>query len=160
NIAALRSPGLPSAATRKALAPVWSKLAEAKAAMLAGKYGTSLNAATAAADTAHAIPYDAAESEARLAIGMTLMSLGNAPDAMTALSEGAWAGLRGRRDDMAAQCALYAAMEDSTGLNKDDEARVWLGVGNAIIARTGDHTLQLHALEIGGVVEGHAGDLV
>jgi len=160
NVAALKAPARPLPEMRPQVDAVRARLADAKAGLLAGNLGRAINAANEAAALAKKIPFDPLVAEAKFVLGSALINVGNAPDALTALADATWAGLRGRRDDIAAEAALNAALATADGLSKDAEARIWLALGTAAAARVGgtDRALELKRLELEGIVAGRRGD--
>jgi len=159
NVAALKEPTRPTPELRSRLAETEHALAEARAAILAGNHGRTLNAGAEAARRAKQIPFDPAIAEAETLRGMALIQLGNGPDALASLGEAAWAGIRGKRDDLAAEAALYAALGTSELLNRNAEARIWLGFGKAAASRAHNNPiLRLRSLEIEGIVLSSGGE--
>src|SRR4051812_32100886 len=89
------------------------------------------------------------------------MEARNVPDAASALGDAVWTALRGRRDELAAQAALSAALVSASGLARPDEARLWLSLGQAIAARLpNERELDQVALEVEGTVAGERGDMI
>ncbi len=159
-VAQLRAPGLPPPEARTKVAGVREKLADAKAAIIAGRLGDSIIASTAAAEAAKAIPFAPIESEARMVQGLSMTLAGNSADGLAVLSDAAWTALRSKRDEIAAMSALYAAQIMSETFGKIDEAKLWLALGTATAARVGvDQRLVLQQLEVEGVVKAQQGDL-
>ena len=90
--------------------------------------------------------------------GLVLQSANNAAAAQDDLVAAATAAIEGRRDDLAAEAALWAAQNAAEGLAKDGEARTWLAIAGALAQRTGDRTVEARQLEVAGVVAGVRGD--
>jgi tetratricopeptide (TPR) repeat protein len=163
DVAALKAPAQPTAEIRPRLEKPRVRLADAKAGLLAGNFGRAINASEESAAAAKAIPFDPLLAESKLVLGLALIQVGNGDDALAALSEAAWAALRGKRDDIAAAAALYAALATAENLNKTTEAQFWLELGTAVGKRLGgerDRALELTRLELEGVVAGNRGDLI
>jgi hypothetical protein len=158
NVAELRAPGAPPAAAHDQLVKLRDELATAKAARLAGKTADALAAATIARDHAIAIGWAPIVAEAHLVRGLALQTANQAPDAQDEFVAGATAAIAGRRDDVAAEAALWAAQNAAEGLGKDGDARAWLAVGSAFVQRTGDRLLDAQRLQVAGVVAGVRGD--
>jgi tetratricopeptide (TPR) repeat protein len=161
NVETLRAATPLTAETRPRVQPALAKLAEAKAGLIAGNLGRTINAGSEAAKLAKEIGYEPLEAEARFFVGAAMIQVGNPIDATTELSESAWAGLRSHRDDVVALAALHVALAASEGLNKDGEAQIWIALGRAAAERAGiDPHLELKLLETEGIVAGNRGDLV
>ncbi len=163
NIAALRAPAQPTPEIRDAVDKAKLRLADAKAGLIAGNYGRALNASEEAADLAQKIPFDPVYAEANLVRGMALINVSNGADAATALEAATWAGLRGRRDDIAAMAALHCSLATTEVLNKPDEGRLWLSLGTAIGKRLGgelDRRFEQTRLETEGIIQATRGDLI
>ena len=163
NVAALQAPAQPpaDAASLPKLDDMHHKLAEAKAAHDAGQFDVAIAAADAAARSAGELTFAPGEAEALLVRGQALHAAGKAAEAAKSLGDAAFAALRGKRDDVAAEAAFAAAGNAGDSLGKDELARVWLGIGDAALARIGgDRLLELRGLEAAGVVAGARGELV
>jgi eukaryotic-like serine/threonine-protein kinase len=162
NVAALRAPPQPPAAALDKVRAVYSKLAAAKASVLAGKLGLAVMDAKEGLELAKPIKFDPLEAEVGLVLGMAAINVGGVAEAAEALEQATWAALRGKRDDIAALAALYAALATSEGLHDNTAARLWLGIGTSAAIRFGaaDRQLEHKSLEIEGVVAGGRGDLI
>ncbi len=161
DVIALRAPGLPSPAIADLVADLRTRLATAKALASVGRLEPAIAAAAAVVTDARALAYPSILAEALAVQGSALMHANKFALAAPVLAEATLTALRSKRDALAAVSALTAAQVASTGLNRPDEARVWLGIGAAEVARIGDdQELQEEALEAEGTVAGERGDLV
>jgi eukaryotic-like serine/threonine-protein kinase len=161
DVAALKTPTQPSAAIRPAYNAARMPLAEARAAILTGNIGRAINQSTAAIKLARDIPFDPLIAEGELIRGMAMLQIRNPDEAQKSLGEATWAGLRGKRDDLAAEAALYAAITSSELLDKNSEGRIWMAIGKAATLRAGnDPVMRLRALETEGIVLATSGELV
>jgi len=158
DLAALRAPDSPPPAIRARVTTGMLTLAAGKAAVIAGRLGAAINRGREATKLAREIHYDPLLADSQMVVGSAMIQLGNYPDGVEALVESVRAGIRGRRDDIAGQSALWASMAYATGLNKLELARVWFGIGEATTARVKDPRLEVKRLETEGVVLGKSGD--
>ena len=159
NVIALREPNRAPPEIQDKLIALETKLAHAKAQIIAGQYLPALVATQASADEANKLGYEPVASEALLAHGGALMATGNTEGAANAFAEATWSGMRSKRDDNAALAALFTAKMIAGGGNAD-KARVWLDLSRASATRAGiDRSIELHRLEIEGMVDADAGDL-
>ncbi len=160
NVTALTAPGQPSADATPLLAPIARQLAQGRAELAVGKFDAALVAARAAAAAAVAVGFDPVTAEAQLLIGEVLAQSGKPAEARDALQEATFTAVRGKRDDVAAEAALFAARVSAEGLGDAHESAIWLGLGSAALARMGgDRALELTRLESEGIVAAARGDL-
>jgi len=160
NVAALREPRRPPPELRDKIVALETKLADAKAQLIAGRYLPAMVATQAAAAESEKLGYDTIAAEAYMARAGALIATGNSEDAAKSLAGATWAAMRARRDDLVAGAAMSAAMVTSEGLGNSDKAQLWLDLGRAASVRAGiDHNLELQRFEIEGMVAAQAGDL-
>jgi tetratricopeptide (TPR) repeat protein len=161
DIAALKEPMQPSAEIKPRVLVAQAKLADAHAGIIAGNFGRAINAANEAVTLAKAIPFDPVLSEAHLVVGMATLQLGNQPDALVSLAAAAWAGMRGRRDDIASTAALYSTVALTQQADKREQAQLWLDLGKASLVRAASKnpTVELLALQTEGILRATSGDL-
>ena len=161
DIAALKAPNQPTEAIRPRVLEAKSKLADAHAGVLAGNYGRAINMSTEAGKLAKAIPFDPTYAEAELVRGMSIMQLGNQPDAIAALTTAAFAGLRGKRDEITVNAGLYLTFMLANQTDKRAEAKLWLDLSKAALVRIGSPpNLELLQLQTEGVLRATGGDLI
>jgi tetratricopeptide (TPR) repeat protein len=160
NVAALREPARPPAFAQPQIAEIRARLAESKAAIVAGKILDAITAAKKAYEAAKALGLDAQIAPAAHRYGISLFNAGKATDAVKYLEEAAWAGVRGKADLAGALGALDGALVTAAGLHDPSAGRVLLGLGAAIAERAGDKKLDLKRLEVEGAVAGSRGDLL
>ncbi len=157
NVAALRAPGRVPSEPRARVAEMNKQLAEAKAAVIAGKYFPSIMAAKKVAAIAEEIHWPPAKAEGLLLQCTSLASAGTIADAQTACTDAVWTAVKGHADEIVAGAALSEALLASQ--HQLGEARIWMGLANSVIAR-GSHEayLDLRVLEVEAVIAAQAGD--
>ncbi len=155
----LRAPDRPPPEIRPRLAEAQAKIAAGKAAVIAGRFGAAINRGKQATALVRELDYDPALAASQTLVGSALIQVGNFADGVEALTEGARAAIRGRQDDLATQAALWAALAYATGLDKQELAIAWFGIGSSTAARVHDRMLEVKLLETEGVVRGKSGDL-
>ncbi len=161
NVAVLRAPGLPAPEVRERVTVVRKRIAEARAALVAGKYVAALAASQTCIETARPLGYEPAIVEALQVHGAAMLTTGNFDGAAKDFTEATYAAIRGKRDDFAADAGLSTAMVISQSKGKPDEARIWLGHAEAAAARIGaDHAIEHQRLTVAGMIASESGDLV
>ncbi len=159
NVIALREPNRPPPELRPQILALEQKLAAAKAQVIAGRYLPALVATKTTGDEAAKLGFEPIVADALLARGAALTATGNNQGASDAFSDATWAAVRSKRDDVASVASLMTA-KLTADLGNPDKARVWLALSRATSSRAGvDHTVEIHRLEIEGMVDAAAGDL-
>jgi tetratricopeptide (TPR) repeat protein len=159
NVAQLRAAELPPTEPADKVAMLHTKSALANVELAAGHWLAALVAAQAAADLSREVHYVPFEAQALLVRGSALAATGNAPDAIEAFSAATWAALSSKRDDVAVQSALSAALVTSDILGRSGDAKFWLALGTATAKRVGtDRTTEARRLQIEGLVAAQAGE--
>jgi tetratricopeptide (TPR) repeat protein len=159
NLPVLRTPAAPPPGQRDNMVKLQELIASAKAAVLANKLGTGLVKSGEAVELAKSSHYDPALAEALMLRGTAAFSGGDPLSAAQDMTDGALAAIRGKREDILAAAAFYAAIVASQNRN-DDVAKVWLGVGIAAQSHvTSDAPLEVRRYEAEGIVRVRAGDL-
>jgi serine/threonine protein kinase/Tfp pilus assembly protein PilF len=161
NVNALRAPGAIPPSIRPQVDVLLSKLAEAKAELIAGHYLPSLVAVQQILDGAKRLNWDPLVADALSLRAATLLTTGNPEEAMPAFAEATWAAMRGKRDDVVALTGLAAAYAAADVGGKPGEAKIWFGLALAAAQRIGtDHILERRFLEAEGVIALQSGDLL
>jgi tetratricopeptide (TPR) repeat protein len=158
NLPMLRAPDAPPPGARESLIKFSDMIAQVKAAVLANKIGAAITNADAALALAKKINWDPALAEAYMLHGTSQFAGGNPFDSIEDLIQASMAAIRGRRDDVLADAALFCATAASQ-TRKDDVARTWLAVGIAASSRiTGDRALESRRYQTEGIVLARSGD--
>jgi tetratricopeptide (TPR) repeat protein len=161
NVAALRAPGLPPEHLKPKIAELVKKLAGAKAQLITGNYLAALAGGKACVEAARQIEYEPLVGEALVVQGIALNATGNLQEAGAAFADAAWTGMRSKRDDVVATAANSAAVVAARTTGKPGESRIWLGLGDASVQRTGiDPAAELQRLLVQGFVELETGELL
>jgi eukaryotic-like serine/threonine-protein kinase len=161
NIAILREPGLPPPELAPKLLEIQRLAAEAKADIIVGRYLPALNLARQATELSAKVPWAPARAEAEALRGTALMVLGNYEESSKAYVDATWAAFEGKRDDMIAGAAMSVATVYASGLGKPAEARIWLALADAALARAGtDKQRELRITQVRGIVLSESGDLL
>ena len=160
DVASLRAPGKPPPAIRAKVVELEHKIAEIKAELIAAQYLPALVGAQKVLEAARALDWYPTVALALAMRGGALMATGNYDDGIKAYSDGVWAALRGKRDDIAADAALTTAIITAEGHKRPEEAKVWLGLADALASRTGiDRTLAIKRLSVEALIADAAGDI-
>ncbi len=158
NIAALLAPDRPPPELVAQLAPIRRQVVAAKAAVYAGRAAPALAVIDPAIEAAKKLGFEPLTADALYVRGSALGLTAKWEPAAAAFAEAAWAAIRGRRDDIAGEAALTAAQITADGLGKPAEAKIWLGLAGAALARLHDRVLDLERLEVEGIVDVASGD--
>jgi tetratricopeptide (TPR) repeat protein len=160
NAQALLAPDRPSPMLREQARSLDKKIAEAKAAMIAGQYLPAMVAAKQVADGATQLGYQPLVAKALVIRGTALLLSQNVPDAEQAFADATYAAMRGKRDDIAAEAGLAAAMAIAENGGRPDLAKIWLGHAVAAAERVGyERQIERRRLEVEGLVAVDSGDL-
>jgi tetratricopeptide (TPR) repeat protein len=158
NVSALRAPDRPPTEPKHKVDEMHALLATAKAELLAGRYFPSMNSAVRAGRIADEIGYEPSKAEAMLVQAASLVGAGNVEAAVAMNTNAVWVAMRGRRDDLLAAAGLSTAIIASQ--RKVGEARIWIGLTKAAIARLGrDQELEHRALQVEGLIAAVSGDV-
>ncbi|HEY4180814.1 MAG TPA: serine/threonine-protein kinase [Kofleriaceae bacterium] len=161
NLTALRAPVQPSPEVRAKLPELGAHLADARVAVIAGHYPAAETAAKAALDLAKPLNYDPGIAEAMLELGAAQLGQNKSDDATATFADAGWAALRGKRDDIVVRTSFGAAMTAATTLGSGNQAKWWLGLGGAALARFGgDPWLELQGQQAEGIVAAEQGNYV
>jgi eukaryotic-like serine/threonine-protein kinase len=157
NVAALRAPGAPPTEPRAELEQLHGHLADAKAAMLIGKYFPAMESARQTIELSDRVRYEPFRAEALLVRGAALAGIGNTEDAGPAFADAVWAAMLGNRDDLVVGGALSSAAVSAA---KQGEARLWLGLARTALRRMGsvESYLELRLRQVEGLVAATTGD--
>ena len=158
NVAALLAPDRPPPELVAQLAQIRRQVVTAKAAVYAGRAAPALAVIDPAIETAKQLGFEPLTADALYVRGSALGLTAKWEPAAGAFAEAAWAAIRGRRDDIAGEAALTAAQIAADGLGKPAEAKIWLGLARAALARLHDRNLDLELLEVEGIVDVASGD--
>ena len=163
NTAALLAPDRVPPDLAAQLAPIRAQLAQARAAAFAGSndlvaIDKTIEDARGVGTATNDTSISALLGEALLVRGTILFQSGTWELAGPTYADAAWAGIRGKRDDVVGEAALAAAQVAADGLAKPAEAAIWLGLGSAALSRVKDRTSELKRLEVAGVVAFASGD--
>jgi hypothetical protein len=154
HVEALLAPGQPPPELREQTLALQKQIAEAKANMIAGQYLQSMVAAQKIIDTAKQLKFEPLVAQALVIRGTALLLAQNEPDAEEAFADATYAAIRGKRDDIAAEAGLAAAMTIAEQGGRPDLAKIWLGHATAAAARVGyDRAIERRKLEVQGLVE-------
>ena len=160
NVMALKEPTAPPPELVPKLKELNSKLAEAKAAILVGRFVNASGLASEITRKAKAIGYPPAEAVAAQIRGMALAVSNSNEEAERAFADAALSGFASKHDDIAANAAISAAMIDAEFLGKPGEAKVWLEMATAAGKRYGaDPLTEMRIDEMDGVVASGLGDV-
>jgi len=158
DVAALRAPGRPPTEPAAVVAHVLQSLADAKAALVTGRFLAAINAAKQAERAAELLRYTPFKAEALVFEGVSLAGAGNFEESGPTCTRAVWESIDGHRDDVvsdAAMCAAVAASQRKLG-----EAQIWLELARRYARRAGiDPEHDLRMLQIEGIVDVVAGRL-
>jgi tetratricopeptide (TPR) repeat protein len=158
-VEALLAPGEPKPEQREQAKVLLAQLAEAKADLIAGQYLPSLVTSQKLVDIAKKLDYQPLLAEALMVRGAALLVAQNIPEAEDALSGAAYAAIRGKRDDVAADAELVAAATIAEQGGRPDLAKIWLDHAVASANRVGyDHSIERRRLEVEGLIEADRGN--
>ncbi|MGE5183193.1 MAG: tetratricopeptide repeat protein, partial [Acidobacteriota bacterium] len=159
NTEVLLAPGLPPPELRDQAVALEKKLAAAKASMLAGQYLPALVTAKGIVDDATKLGFQPLVAEALAIRGTSLLLNQNVPEAEQAFADATYAAIRGKRDDIAAEAGLAAAMAIAEQGGRPDLAKIWLGHAVASGDRVGyTRSIQRRLLEVEGLIAADSGD--
>jgi tetratricopeptide (TPR) repeat protein len=158
NLPLLRAPGLAPPEAAPHIRKLNDLLASAKAAILANKVGAGIVSANEAVKEAKASNFDPAMAEAMELQGVASFSGGDPFGAIDQLREAAVLSIKGHRDDVLADTALFCAIASSQA-RKDDVAAIWLSIGIAAASKvTGNRVLDIRRYQTEGIVLARQGD--
>jgi len=161
NVAALRAPDQPDPALVPRIAPALAYLAQAKAARAVGRMEDALTACSAASALAEKLAFEPLTAAIAQVRGGVLTEQGKYEEAMVALEQAVWAGMRGHHDALVAATAMTAARVSADGLGRPREADLWIQLGAAEGARAGaDRHFVMERLAAEGIVAAAKGDML
>ena len=153
-VEALLAPEQPPPELRVKAAELQKRIAEAKAAMIAGQYLPAMVTAKQILDEATTLKFEPLRAQALVIRGTALLLAQNTDDAEDAFAEATYAAIRGKRDDIAAEAGLAAAMTIAEKGGRPDLAKIWLGHAAAAASAIGyERAIERRRLEVEGLVE-------
>jgi tetratricopeptide (TPR) repeat protein/predicted Ser/Thr protein kinase len=160
NVVALRLEGTPLPAVEPAIIALHAKLNDAKAQMITGKLLPVLVETKEIIDDATAAHWEPLAADAYHLRAAVLIAVGNVSDGVAAMKQALWTGLRARDDFVAADSAFMLATLSAEQFGKLDEAQLWIELGVATAARSGqENRLEAARAHSTAVVAAMRGDL-